>query len=242
MNTPVSSAQILKFLPIGIADGLGLDQSEVQIQSLVPYNTMAQLDFITTTALVFIPSTLVDTLSLDLHTPTAPIYNSNDTSVNTLMGYINPVIPILPGTPYGSTATGTGSGSAASSSAASVNNGVFSTAEQNVSSGNKVTTVGISLGAVGAAAAYGAAMFFIARRYKKKKQSHRRSKSVISPSEMRQSGLGAGAWMTGGRATPGGSAGTNDRNSRGSGRSGGNSARTAQISAPMMAENSLGWN
>jgi len=108
-------------------------------------------------------------------------------------------------------------------------------------------TVAIVLGASGAAAAYGVAMFFIARRYKKKKQSHRRSSSIMSNSEMRQSGspatllTGANQFMSGGRSSP--EYGTNnDRNSRGSGRSAGNSARTQQISAPMMAENSLGWN
>jgi len=87
-------------------------------------------------------------------------------------------------------------------------------------------------------------MFLIARRYKKRKQSHRRSSSIMSPTQMRQSGspaLMGGAFMSGGRVSPGGTV-TNDRNSRGSGRSAGNSARTQQISAPMMAENSLGWN
>ncbi|CAM6002787.1 unnamed protein product [Sphagnum balticum] len=94
------------------------------------------------------------------------------------------------------------------------------------------------MAAIGGSAVYGVAMFLIARRYKKRKQAHRRSSSLTG-GEMRQTGspaLMGGAYMSGGHTSPG-----HDRNSRGSGRTG-NSARTAQISAPMMAENSLGWN
>jgi len=64
----------------------------------------------------------------------------------------------------------------------------------------------------------------------------------MSPSQMRYTGspaLMGGALISGGRGTPGLQ---NGRESRGSGRSAGNSARTVEISAPMMAENSLGWN
>jgi len=157
------------------------------------------------------------------------------------MNYINPAIPITPGSDIAGQATATGSGSAASSSAASGNNGVFNTDSQNTSTTVSGTTAGIAMAAIGGSAAYGAAMFLIARRYKKRKQNHRRSSSLINPAEMRTAGspaLMGGAYMSGGRTSsnPG-----QDRNSRGSGRTG-NSARTQQISAPMMAENSLGWN
>ena len=89
-------------------------------------------------------------------------------------------------------------------------------------------------------------MFIIARRYKKKKQAHKRSSSVMSNSEMRQAGgsppLMGGALLSRDFTGYGGVAG-NTRDSQGSGRSGGqNSARTANISAPVAAENSLGWN
>jgi hypothetical protein len=237
---PLSSAQIFQYLPVGISAGLGVRQDQCIMHSLIPYNTQSQMDFITTLALLYIPTNDVNTLGLDLHTPTAKIYNHEDPSVNTLISYINPSIPLTPGsTLEGSSGTGTDSGSGASSSSSSGNSGVFNTDAQNTSPKVKSTTAGIVVGAAGAAAAYGAAMFFIARRYKKRKLSHRRSNSMMTPSEMRQSGAftGGGAFMSGGRMTPG-----NDRNSRGSGRSGGNSARTQQISAPMMAENSLGWN
>ncbi|KAF8858527.1 hypothetical protein BDZ45DRAFT_591112, partial [Acephala macrosclerotiorum] len=240
---PMSSAQIFQYLPQGVADGLGLKQEMVVMKSLIPMDTTQQLRFITTLAQMYIPSNMVSTLSLDIHIPTAAIYNNADQSINTLVSYINPAIPIMAGSTLGSTSTsGTGSGSAATSSSASGNNNnVFDPQTQNTSSKVSGTTAGIALAAIGGSAAYGVAMFLVARRYKRRKTSHRRSSSVMNPSEMRHSGSpalmgGAGAFMSGGRTTPG-----HDRNSRGSGRTG-NSARTAQISAPMMAENSLGWN
>jgi len=243
VDNPMSSAQIFEYLPLGISDGLGLKKDQVTMHSLVPLDTTQMLNYITTLALVYIPSNMVSTLSLDLHIPTTAIYNNDDPSVNTLMNYINPAIPLTPGSNMetGGT-TGTAGGNEPSSSSPSGNgNSVFGdTNEQNQSPGKTGATAGIAMVAIGGAAAYGAAMFLIARRYKKRKQSHRRSSSVLHGGEMRQSGspalMGGGAFMSGGRTTPG-----YDRNSRGSGRTG-NSARTQQISAPMMAENSLGWN
>lgn len=214
------------------------------MQSLVPLDTNAQLGYITTLALAYIPENMVSTLGLDLHIPASALYNNAVPGIYSLMNFIDPAIPLTPGsTLTGSEATGTGSGNSATSTS-STNGGVFNTAEQNASPSVVKSTAGIAAAAIGGAAAYGAAMFFIARRYKRKKQSHRRTSSLMNPSEMRQSGspalFGGGAIMSGGRASPGGA--THDRNSRGSGRSAGNSARTQQISAPMMAENSLGWN
>jgi hypothetical protein len=212
------------------------------MHSLLPLDTTSQLGYITTIALAYIPSNMFNTLALELHAPQSALYTNEDTSVSTLMNYINVAVPLTPGDTLGNSATGTGSGAAATSNAASGNNNaVFNQVNQNTSPKTTGTTVGIVTAGVGMAAAYGAAMFLIARRYKKRRLSHRRSSSVLNPAEMRQSGSpallgGAGAFMSGGRTTPG-----HDRNSRGSGRTG-NSARTQQISAPMMAENSLGWN
>ncbi|KAG9238518.1 hypothetical protein BJ875DRAFT_351303, partial [Amylocarpus encephaloides] len=240
--TPLSSAQIFKYLPKGIADGLGLDVSQVVLQSLAPLDTTAQMGYITTLAMAYIPASLVATLSMDILIPTARIYDNDDSSVETLVNYINPAIPITPG----ATLDGSGDPNLASPSpTGDPKDDPFNNPEnQNQSPGAKGTTAGIAMAAIGGSAAYGAAMFLVARRYKKRKQGHKRSSSIMSHSEMRQSGSpamgGANAFMSGGRISPGGTA--NDRNSRGSGRSAGNSARTQQISAPMMAENSLGWN
>jgi hypothetical protein len=244
VDNPLSSAQIFEYLPQGVSDGLGLKRDQITMHSLIPLDTTQQMKYITTLALAYIPSNMVSTLSLDLHIPTSAIYNNDDPSINTLMNYINPAIPLSPGSNMetGGGTTGTPGGSGPSTNPAPGNgNSVFGdTNEQNQSPGKTGATAGIAMAAIGGSAAYGAAMFLIARRYKKRKQSHRRSSSVLHGGEMRQSGspalMGGGAFMSGGRTTPG-----YDRNSRGSGRTG-NSARTQQISAPMMAENSLGWN
>jgi len=237
-----SAAQIFKYLPQGLSTGLRLGDDQVVMHSLQPLDTTQTLGYMTTLAMAYIPDNMVNTLSLDLHIPDAPIYTADQNpSVTSLVNYINPAIPLQPGSnvPLGSS---TGSGASSSATGNSGNSGVFDTNAQNTSPTVKSTTAGIAVGCVGAAAAYGAAMFFIARRYKRRKQTHRRSSSIMSNSEMRQSGSpalmgGANAFMSGGRTTPGDM--PNDRNSRGSA---GNSARTQQISAPMMAENSLGWN
>jgi hypothetical protein len=247
----MSSAQIFQFLPEGIADGLGLSRDAVVMHSLIPYDTSSTLGFITTLALAYVPSAMVPKLAVAIHTPVSPLYQNKDGSIFTIMSYINPAIPLTPGsTLAGGSATGSGGATDPTASTSSnENGGVFNTDSQNASPTAKATTAGIAIGAAGAAVAYGAAMFLIARRYKRRKLQHRRSRSMLDPSEMTQAGspaLTGGAIMSGGRQTPatvsGGTSGTGDRHSRGSGKSNGNSARTAQISAPMMAENSLGWN
>jgi hypothetical protein len=242
VSNSVSSAQIFDWLPTGVAYGLGLQPDQVVMQSLVPLDTMSRLGYITTLAMAYIPATEFDTLSLDLHTPTSALYNNPDASVNQLMNYIDPSIPLQPG----SDLPGAGSTGSGSQPTPTPNTGIFSTQpQQKQSSSAAGSTAGIATGVVGAAAAYGAAMFFVARRYKKRRQSHRRSSSTFGGPEMMQTGSpallgGANAVMSGGRTSPGES--SHDRNSRGSGTSGSNSARTQQISGPMMAENSLGWN
>jgi hypothetical protein len=243
----VSSGQIFMWLPQGVADGLGLQVEQVVMHSLVPLDTTAQLGYITTLAMAYVPENMINALALDLHVPTSALYNNPVASVNTLMNFIDPSIPLTPG----STLTGseaTGPGNAAAPTTATPNGGLFNSNTQGKQSSSAVkSTAGIATGVVGAAAAYGAAMFFIARRYKKRRQSHRRSSSVLfgGPPEMMQSGSpalmgGANALMSGGRTSP--EQANFDRNSRGSGTSGSNSARTQLISGPMMAENSLGWN
>lgn len=87
----------------------------------------------------------------------------------------------------------------------------------------KASAAGIAGAVVGGVALYGAAMALVARRYRnKKKNAHRRNSSVADS-----------AWMSGADG---------DRNSRGSNGTGGRSIQTAQISAPLRTENSLGWN
>lgn len=225
------------------------------MQTLRPYDTSVKLGYITTLATAYIPSHMVDNLSLDLHTPPSKLYNNPDGSTNTIMSMINPSVPIMAGSAYGG-ASYTDSSTAASSSAAVVQDGSPLGAGAGNSSPVKGSSVGIGMGVVAGAAAYGAAMFFVARRYRKRRSSHQRTPSVMDSPSMRSHGDLVGgasaALMSGGRgdgvrsASPGhnhafGYGGAYyDGGQRHSGGSG--STRGREISAPVMAENSLGWN
>jgi hypothetical protein len=246
----MSSAQIFTYLPKGIAYGLEIQESDVIMHSLQPYDTSRSLGFITTLALAYIPTKVVSNLDIMIHVPVSRLYKNPSEPVAVIMSSINPSIPITVGSGLdGSdpTVPAGGAGSSATPSgkdSGSGSGGIFDTNENNQTPGAKGMTAGIATGAVVAAAAYGAAMFFIARRYKRRKLSHRRTRSLMNPGEMVAAtggspALPGGAYMSGGRQSTG--SGETD-SSGGSGRSAGNSARTAQISGPMMAENSLGWN
>jgi hypothetical protein len=251
VSSPVSVAQIFEFLPQGIAygltrngggesgDGVGIPVDQVVMQSLQPSDTSQQLGYITTLAFAYIPSDLPPQLERALHTPISAIYRNPNPSVNTLMGMINPSWPILARGPLGSVPGGGYNGPA--STGAPGGDGTPLGGSASSSSSVKGTSIGIGVGVVAGAAVYGAAMFFVARRYKQRKQRHSRSSSI--PAHDPSDALMGGALMSGGRETPihhGRTTPSNGRDSRGSGRSG--SARAQQISAPMMAENSLGWN
>lgn len=247
VSHPLSTTQIFMYLPIGIADGLGLKPEQIVVKNLLPLDTTADLHFITTVARVFIPSSMVDTLRVDLGIAASPIYQNPDESVNTLMNYINPAIPFFPGAVLDLGATSTGTRSKTTQNASPGDAGVFNTATQQTQSASaKGTTAGIALAACGGAAAYGAAMFLLARRYKHRQQRLNRPDSMGCPYETGEGSPTAassvhpddnGPLMSGGRFSPT----THDRHSRGSGRTG-HATRNAQISAPMMAENSLGWS
>ncbi|MCJ1415885.1 hypothetical protein MMC32_002219 [Xylographa parallela] len=234
---------------MGLAYGLGLDLSGVTMQTLQPYDTTATLGYVTTLAMAYIPSSFVNDLSLDIHTPTSALYANPNDSVNTLVSMINPSFPILAGGDLGGANPGTNTGSPTSTASAVITEGAPIGAGTDNSSSVKAASVGIGMGVVAGAALYGAAMFFVAKRYRKRNSIHRRSPSLIDTSSMSQShgemtsGAGA-ALMSGGRGYSGGdydTYGYSGRDSRGSGRSGGSSGRQ-NISAPVMAENSLGWN
>ncbi|RKF74795.1 hypothetical protein GcM1_237021 [Golovinomyces cichoracearum] len=240
---PLSTSQIFTYLPIGIADGLGLNPEQIVVKNLFPLDTTEELNYITTVARIFIPASMVDTLRIDLGISASPIYQNENDSVRTLMNFVNPAIPYFPGTvmQHGAISSVT---APHSTFAPTSNSGVFNTEPQQPQSASaKGTTAGIALAACGGAAAYGAAMFLLARRYKHRQQQQpdrpRSLESTTSSIEAAESNvdyINDGALMSGGRISN-----SHDRDSRGSGRTG-YSARTAQISGPMMSENSLGWN
>ncbi|KAL9128199.1 MAG: hypothetical protein Q9217_003072 [Psora testacea] len=235
--------QIFTFLPRGIAYGLGIDLKNVTMDTLRAWDTTQDLFYITTIARCFIPRPLVGPLGLILRTHSDRFYNNPEAPVRTLIGMVNSAIPIHGDneTDGGTQTVGSTPSSSASSSsgAAPVGGNIANTSPV------KASSVVIGVGVVCGAVAYGGAMFFVARRYKKRRLSHMRSPSMFSSPVMSHAGpdSAAGAALMSGAM--GGERSVSpyyDRAaSRGSGRTGGSSGRQ-QISAPVMAENSLGWN
>ncbi|KAM4055180.1 hypothetical protein HRG_005982 [Hirsutella rhossiliensis] len=194
---------------------------------------------------------MVSKLQTDLRLAASPIYNSGNATLNKIADKIYKPHDITSKYCDGG---GNGGGAVPGDNAVPPNNeqpptDPFGTTGpgDGPTPRSAATTGGIVAGALGFSLMYGAAMFIVARRYKRKKQSHRRSNSVTNSqnsSEMRYTGGGSPALMGGALVSREYfSYGAGGRDSRGSGRSGmGNSGRTANISAPVAAENSLGWN
>jgi hypothetical protein len=246
---PAAGAQIFQYLPVALAGAYGIDESRVVMHSIRPYDTKVPLTYITSQALAWYPTEYFEQLRVDIKTPAAALYNQQDPLVWNLTQEINPAIDIVLGAGLGGPGSGSGGGGPGpSSGGGNSNQDPFGNggSGDSTSSSQRGVTAGIALGAAGVAGAYGAAMFIIARRYKRKKQAHKRSSSVTSHSEMRQGGsppLMGGALLSRDFTGTYGGVHGNTRHSQGSGRSGmSNSARTANISAPVAAENSLGWN
>lgn len=254
-----AAAQIFRLLPEALAFAGSIESHRVRVTKLMPMNTMNTLGYWTTLAVVSYPEAYVQSLRLDVKIASSPLYNNPTPLVYNLTMQINPAIDII----LGSTLSGEGADGEGGSNPNNAGNAADPFTNNNNSqqtSQQRGTTAGIVGGAVAVAAAYGAAMFVIARRYKRKKQAHRRASSISgSPSDMQQMGGGSPALMggallsrdftgyggvAGGAAAAGAGAGApGGRDSHGSGRSGmGLSSRTAYISAPVAAENSLGWN
>ncbi|KAF2485319.1 hypothetical protein BDY17DRAFT_100851 [Neohortaea acidophila] len=255
VSRPESASQIFAYLPQGIAHGLGINESSVMMNALQPYNTAAKLGFVTTLAQAYIPSGLVDQLQLDIRTATSQLYYNDHVPVQQLMRVINPAIPILPGSTLdGVPEVPTFNAEAAAGAGKNTGAGAPIGGDSGVSKSVRGTSVGIGAGAVAGAAVYAAAMIYVARRYRQKRKNHRRASSIpaaVHPGEMtqRSSAGGMGSLFMSGaihnaRGTTArtslNSAGRNSRTSNTS--SNGRSVREQGISAPLMSENSLGWN
>ncbi|KAL8973119.1 MAG: hypothetical protein Q9197_002484 [Variospora fuerteventurae] len=252
VNSEVTQGQIFDFLPKGIAFGLNISEAQVTMETLKADITTTDLPYIRTLALAFIPKDQVNQLYLNLHTAPHHIYHNPNASIAQLMSFIDPSVAIQAENPMaGSSGPGTG-GSASPTPTNPVTGGAPIGGAISNSMPVRKSSVAIGVGVVCGAAAYGAAMFFIARRYKMRRQSHGRSPSmynspVYSGSHRDFMGGANAALMSGARGDGGRSTSPMDgygygygRDSRGSGRSG--STGRQQISAPVMAENSLGWN
>jgi hypothetical protein len=227
-TTERSASQIFTYLPQGMSHGLALDTSAVRIQSIQPYDTLKQMGFVTTLALIYIPTNQVDKLNVLLHTPTSDIYGDNgQPQVNALMPYINPAIPLLAGQTMGDGTVANAQSLQSSVPGSSTGASPFGPDSANTEP-VRVQSATIATSSALAGAAFATAMVFIANRYRQRRRSsvHRRSSSL--PNDP--------VWMSEARnhSNP-------SRNSRGSGNSNGRSIRSGDISAPVMQQNSLGW-
>lgn len=228
-----SSSQILYYTPLGLIAALAVPADQVVVQSIQSYDTTATLGYLTTVVLNYIPSDQVNVLAHDLTTRSSALFQQKDPSIRTLFAMINPAIPLFPDQSMGGSppaTTGSSSGSSGSGSSGSANNPGGDAGGASASSSSvRTSSVGIGLGVVAGAAAYGAGMFYVARRYRKRRQLHNRSSSTASE-QMSEASANTSLFRS---MSPYG--GANSRNS-------GRSNRTQMISAPVMAENSLGWN
>ena len=242
-NHTVSQQQIFYYIPLGIRYGLEIEASQITMQSLRAWDTYEDVGYVTTLALAWIPEGLVDNLGLLVSTPVSRFYRNPDNSTAFLLSMINNAIPITGAN--GTDGASTVFGNIPPDTTSAKNAGAPIGGDIGNSEHVRASSVGIGVGVACGAAAYGAAMFFVARRYKKRRQSHMRSPSMFSSPVMSHAGPDAGAGaalMSGamGERNPSPYYDHDDRaGSRGSGRSG---SSRHQISAPVMAENSLGWN
>jgi hypothetical protein len=235
--------QIFLYLKMAIADALQLKESEVINYGLKAADTWDTLGWGQTLAVFMIPGPLNDTLRQQVSLPGTAFYNNKNETVNVLTSLVDPTSfseysPSKPGysnnaaNPQASATDGPAQGGAMGGDMAASHpiNG---------------TAAGVAAGAVIGALAYGAAMFFVARRYREKRLAHKRSNSIANSSRYTYGsvgGLGGNAWMSGARNGRLSAGMPGSRGSQGSDSSNGRSVRTQQISAPVMAENSLGWN
>jgi hypothetical protein len=223
-TNPTSAQQIFKFLPDGVAYGLLVGNENAKMFNIQPYDTSKAMGYITTLALMYIPTDLVNQLAVDLHTPNSGVYNNPDSTTATLMSFINPAIPLIAGQPMDGTFSG--QQAAATTAAGSPQGGAPFGGDSGNSQTVKSSAVAIGTATAAGVVLYGAAMGLVARRYRNKKKKARHSRNTsITGSEP--------AWMAGAGYS---------RHSHGSGSSQGRSIRSQGISAPVMAENSLGWN
>lgn len=254
VSTDNSANQIFTYLPMGIANDLGLKVEDIKMAGLMPYDTTTQMNYITTLAQAYIPSYLVDQLRLDLLTPASAAYRNPNAQVRMLMSMINPTMPILPGANMDSSSKPKSANNPQASDSGKGSGGAPIGGDSGSSQSVKGTSVGIGVGAVCGAAVYAAAMVYVARRYRKKRASHKRASSVPTTGEMTQrspgvlSGGGMGSYFMSGAngrgsgITNGRGSGSRNSNGTAGSSSNGRSVRDQGISAPIMAENSLGWS
>lgn len=236
-------SQIFGFVPRGVGHGLEINPAKVAMNKLKPYKS-SNSDYRVTLALMYIPEDLVDKLSVSLFNPNSRLYNHPDPPVRTIMSALDPSIPITPGDDSKNKGSGSGGGGGDDSDGPNDKEDGGKDKDKDdaggsgKSSGVRASAVGIGLGVVGGAAIYGAAMFYVARRYRQKRRQHRRTSSLTSG--VGEEGSSSGRDSSQASMSDGHNAIPHRGDSQNSGPAG--SGRTQPISAPVMSENSLGWN
>lgn len=264
---PLSAAQIFQYLPPGLSYGLDIDNNNngnVSVKNLEPYQS--NKGYIVTVALCYVPSDLVSNLAALLHTPTSRLYNNPDSSVETLVSLIDPSIPLIPGGDTSGTSSGGsgGSGSGSGSGDGDANptgghnsfpsaqpfSGEAGSLDQGIpSTPPKVSgkTVGIAVGAVAGAIAYGGVIFLVSKKYRQKRQLElpgRESPLTVGSLGGRENGVYYDDMSTSDRSSGLRSDPSGSRSLTSSRRHVGIDSILPigqQISQPVMSENSLGW-
>ncbi|KAJ5096163.1 hypothetical protein NUU61_005519 [Penicillium alfredii] len=222
-TTPLSSSQIFDYVPTALKHAFP-DVKDVAMYALEPYLSWKKTGYNATLAIFYWPGNEIDSLAEKKRNPNSALYKGNRQAIDQLMSLIDPSIPLMfegnnPSSDGNSDGNDDGNG-----------NGDNHNSNTDDGSGNsskiKASSVGTGVGVVAGAAAYGAGMFWVARRYRKRRQLHQRSSSTVD--QMSEGSHAGSVFGAGGRSL-------GSQNSRGTNRS-------QMISAPVMAENSLGWN
>ncbi|OGE48714.1 hypothetical protein PENARI_c026G02594 [Penicillium arizonense] len=228
-TTPLSSSQIFNYTPQAIENALPtLAAKDYPVMfALEPYYNWQATGYNATLAIFYFPRDKVEALRALKVNPNSALYNQASESIQSLMTMVDPTIPLEFSGNYPTGGSDSSTGNTGNGNNDGTDGGSNNSDGSANSSKTKASSVGIGVGVVAGAAAYGAGMFWVARRYRKRKQLHQRSSSTVE--QMSQGGSAAGSvFAAGGRTSP-------SQNSRGT-------ARSQMISAPVMAENSLGWN
>lgn len=232
---PVAAAQIFDYLPKGIANGLGIDTSKIQMDELVSYQD-PNLDWLMTLAHLYIPSEQVTALAQQVQDRSSKLYQHPDASVRALCSLINTTVSVdsvysqqsnqpSANTPQGSTGGHHGSGGDSQGGRGIV--GAPGSLDQKSQPDTKTSrasgsTAGIAVGTVAGAGVLGGLLFLASMAIKKRNRSKpvALGDSPRAPSyhdEIEPAVSVSSILPSAGRH------------------------RAVSISQPMMTENSLGW-
>ncbi|KAK9468700.1 hypothetical protein V1512DRAFT_257702 [Lipomyces arxii] len=179
---PLAVAQIFDYLPRGVSYGLGVNLNETVMVAIQPYET-GDDSFVVSLAMMYVSTDMLNTLMLGLYTPSSLFYNSPDPSVQSLMGLIDPTIPLVASTGGGGESgfdggdplPGSGGGAFGGSNSSSnpdVDIGstiLFGSLDSATSaSATNKKVVAIAIGTVCGVVLYGAFVFIMGRRYRRK--------------------------------------------------------------------------